>query len=103
MNEKKEAAIKRGEPIVVLDIPLLFESHLTSLVEKIILVYVDEEVQLERLMKRNQFSKQEATARIQSQMPLIEKKNLSDFIIDNNGTITDSQEQLNHIIEKIGL
>ena len=41
-----------------MDIPLLFESKLTDLVEKIILVYVDEDIQLERLMKRNHYSKQ---------------------------------------------
>ena len=51
MNEKKVAAIERGEYLVVMDIPLLFESELTDLVEKIILVYVDEEIQLERLMR----------------------------------------------------
>ncbi|WP_428909349.1 dephospho-CoA kinase [Niallia sp. Krafla_26] len=103
MNDKKEEAIKRGDSIAVLDIPLLFESHLTELVKTIILVYVDAEVQLERLMTRNHYSEQEALARIRSQMPLMEKKKLSDFIIDNNGTIEESEEQLNHILIKLGL
>jgi len=71
MNEKKVAAIERGEYLVVMDIPLLFESELTDLVEKIILVYVDEDIQLERLMMRNQYTETEAHVRIKSQMPLI--------------------------------
>jgi len=101
MNEKKEAAVKRGEFIIVMDIPLLFESELTGLVEKIILVYVDEAVQLERLMIRNDYSKEEAIARIRSQMPLEEKKERSDFIIDNNGSLELTQKQLNTILQKL--
>ena len=102
MIEKKEAAISQGESLIVLDIPLLFESKLTNLVEETILVYVNEEVQLERLMKRNQYSKSEALARIRSQMPLNEKKQLADFIIDNNGSIQQTEKQLNRILSQIG-
>jgi dephospho-CoA kinase len=102
MNEKKVAAKERGENMVVMDIPLLFESKLTDLVEKIILVYVDEDVQLERLMKRNHYTEAEAMARIGSQMPLIEKKKRSDFIIDNNGSLEQTQKQLNAILNRLG-
>jgi dephospho-CoA kinase len=102
MNEKKVAAKERGENMVVMDIPLLFESKLTDLVEKIILVYVDEDVQLERLMKRNHYTEAEAMARIRSQMPLIEKKKRSDFIIDNNGSLEQTQKQLNAILNRLG-
>ncbi|WP_338470470.1 dephospho-CoA kinase [Niallia sp. XMNu-256] len=102
MLEKKETAINHGEMLVVLDIPLLFESELTGLVDKIILVYVDEDVQLERLMKRNQYSESEALARIRSQMPLKDKKQRSDFIIDNNGDIPQTEEQLMMILNQFG-
>ena len=102
MNEKKVAAIERGEYLVVMDIPLLFESELTDLVEKIILVYVDEKIQLERLMMRNHYSETEAHVRIKSQMPLIDKKKHSDFIIDNNGTVEQTQKQLNVVLNKLG-
>ena len=102
MNEKKVAAIQRGEYLVVMDIPLLFESKLTDLVEKIILVYVDEDIQLERLMMRNHYSETEAHVRIKSQMPLIDKKKHSDFIIDNNGTVEQTQKQLNVVLNKLG-
>lgn len=73
MLTKKIDAEARGEHLIVLDIPLLFESKLTYMVDKTLLVYVDEETQLRRLMERNNFTEQEAKARINSQMPLKEK------------------------------
>lgn len=102
MKEKKEAAIKRKEDIVIMDIPLLFESKLTDQVERTLVIYVDEETQLKRLMERNQFSKEEAMARIRSQMPLKEKKHLADYIIDNSGTLEQTKAQLYRLLEEWG-
>lgn len=102
MTDQKEAAIVQGKNIVVLDIPLLFESKLTYMVDKTILVYVDQEIQLERLMKRNQLSLAEAKARINSQIPLADKRNLADAIIDNNGTLEATKTQLEDILSKWG-
>lgn len=100
MFEKREKSIKNGEKLVVLDIPLLFESNLQSMVDKVLLVYVDEETQIKRLMERNQYSKEEAIARIQAQMPLKKKIDLSDEIINNNGTLEETEKQLNDILKK---
>ncbi|WNS74552.1 dephospho-CoA kinase [Bacillus sp. DTU_2020_1000418_1_SI_GHA_SEK_038] len=97
---KKEQAIANGENLVILDIPLLFESKLTYMVDKTILVFVDEDVQLDRLMKRNQFTKADAMARINSQMPLKEKVQLADAVINNNGTIMETEQQLIEILKK---
>lgn len=99
MNDEKVKHLDLGSNVVVLDIPLLFESKLTHMVEKIILVYVDAEVQLKRLISRNQLMESEAMARIQSQMPLIEKIKLADAVIDNNGTINDTKNQLIQILK----
>lgn len=99
MTEKKEAAIKRGEKVVVLDIPLLFESNLTYMVDKTILVYVDAAVQLNRLIKRNGLSEEEALARINSQKPLHEKRALANAVIDNNGSLIDTERQLKEILQ----
>ncbi len=100
MNTKKDEAIETGEKLVVLDIPLLFESKLTNMADKTLLVYVDEKTQLQRLMKRNQLSDVEALARIQSQMPLKDKLELADAFINNNGTIEETEDQLNEILHK---
>jgi dephospho-CoA kinase len=99
MLAEKEAYVQKGAQTVVLDIPLLFESELTHLVDKIIVVYVDDDVQLERLMKRNGFSKEEALARIRAQMPLREKVKKADAVIDNNGTIEETKQQLLQIFK----
>ncbi|KIY22153.1 MULTISPECIES: dephospho-CoA kinase [Mesobacillus] len=100
MAIKRQQAVASNEKAVVLDIPLLFESKLTGLVEKIIVVYVDEKTQLDRLIGRNGFSEEEAITRIRSQMPLKDKIVLADEVIDNNGTIEQSREQLMKILDK---
>lgn len=99
MLEQRDEILQK-KPVVVLDIPLLFESNLTHFVDKIIVVYVEEAIQLERLMKRNGFSQEEALARIRSQLPLSEKKAYADAVIDNNGTIDQTRQQLLTILNE---
>ncbi|MEH7236288.1 dephospho-CoA kinase [Bacillus sp. JJ1562] len=103
MLKEKEEHIMNGEKTIVLDIPLLFESKLTSLVDRTLLVYVDKETQLLRLMNRNNLSKTDAEARIHSQMPLEEKIQLADAVIDNNRTIEDTFDQFREICKKWGI
>ena len=103
MNEEREAAFERGEKIVFLDIPLLFESKLTHMVDKTVLIYVDQDVQLQRLMARNNLTEEQAKARINSQMPLSEKKALADEVIDNNMDIERTRSQLVSVLDKWGI
>ncbi|WP_044893434.1 dephospho-CoA kinase [Bacillus alveayuensis] len=100
MKRQQKEYVEKGEPIVVLDLPLLFESNLVHMVDKVIVVYVDESTQLKRLMKRNGLSREEALARIHAQMPLYEKVKKADAVIDNNGTIVETKDQLIHILSK---
>jgi len=100
MLRQVEKEKKQGSRAVVLDIPLLFESKLTYMVDKTLLVYVDEQTQLERLMQRNGYAKAEAKLRIQSQLPLKDKRKLADEIIDNNGTIENTQTQVEVVLKK---
>ncbi|WP_442595402.1 dephospho-CoA kinase [Neobacillus sp. D3-1R] len=100
MNQEKDNYIAAGHTVIVLDIPLLFESKLTHMVDRTLLVYVDEATQLQRLMSRNPLSEQEALARIHSQMPLKNKVNLADEVINNNGTLEVTKEQLLHVLRK---
>src|SRR5690625_11019 len=94
MLKQRDHYVQAKEKCVVLDIPLLFESRLTNYVEKIIVVYVDEQTQLERLISRDRSSEQDAKQRIDSQLPLRDKVKLADAVIDNNGTIKQSETQL---------
>ncbi|WP_042345404.1 dephospho-CoA kinase [Bacillus massiliigorillae] len=99
MDDQKEAAFARGEEVVFMDIPLLFEGKSHKTVDLSLLVFVDDEVQLQRLMERNGLSKDDALARIHSQMPLAKKKELADAVIDNNGTIEETKNQLRAILD----
>lgn len=100
MLRQRDEHVERGTQAVVLDIPLLFESKLTHFVEKILVVSVRSDVQMDRLMKRNNLSKEEAESRIASQIPVQEKEALADAVIDNNGTMECSFEQLKSLLSK---
>ncbi len=100
MKDWQAEAVKAGKLTVILDIPLLYESKLTHLVEKTIVVFVNKETQLKRLMERNALTEEEALARIASQMPLQEKVKMADDVIDNNGSMEETEKQLEQLIEK---
>ena len=91
----------KDEQFVFLDIALLYEAKFVDLVERVIVVYVNEKVQIERLMSRNSLSKEEALSRIKSQMSAEEKAALSDYSIDNSDTIENTYQQIDEILEKI--
>ena len=78
------------EDIFFMDIPLLFEQDYASWFDETWLVYVRRGTQLDRLMKRDYLTIEDAQARLASQWPLEEKKRLASHILDNNG----SREQL---------
>ena len=99
MNDEKELAIFRGEKVVFLDIPLLYESNLTYMVDKVLVVYVDQTTQLERLMNRNHLTKEEALARITSQLSIEQKRERADAVIDNRGTIEQTKTQLLSVLK----
>lgn len=91
----------KDEQFVFLDIALLYEAKFVDLVERVIVVYVNEKVQIERLMSRNSLSKEEALSRIKSQMSAEEKAALSDYSIDNSDTMEKTYQQIDEILEKI--
>lgn len=82
------------DKLVVVDVPLLYESGLEPMFEEVMVVYVPAEVQLERLMKRDGLDKTEAENRLRAQMPIEEKKRLGDIVIDNSGSLTDTEAQI---------
>lgn len=98
MLRQRDELISYGEKNIFMDIPLLFESKLEHFVEKIIVVSVNKEIQLQRLMERNSFTEDEANARIASQIPVKEKEQLADAVIHNNGTLEDTAIQLQNIL-----
>ena len=91
----------KDEDLVFLDIALLYEANFVDLVEKVVVVYVDEDVQLERLMMRNSLPKEEAIKRVESQMSPREKASLGDFVINNSYSKEDTFQQIDEILEKL--
>ena len=79
---------------IVWDVPLLFEGETKNLVDLTVLVYATPQLQLSRLMERNGYSLEEAKARIAAQMPIDEKRQFADYIIDNSGTQSETKEQV---------
>jgi dephospho-CoA kinase len=73
--------------VVIVDVPLLFECGWQKIFDCTIVVYCEPNVQRNRLMERSDLDAAQADARIASQMPLCEKKNRADFIVDNQGTV----------------
>lgn len=92
-KQMREIEATAPETVVIQDIPLLFESGMHRKLPRIIVVYVPEALQFSRLMKRNHLSAAEARARIRSQIPIEEKRNLADILIDNSGTLEQTRER----------
>ena len=84
-----------------MDIPLLIEQGYEEWFEAVWLVAVSKEMQLKRLMERNQLSEVEAEERIASQMPLEAKRSHADLVIDNNGDLAALYAQLNAALEQL--
>ena len=83
--------------VLIYDIPLLIEGEWYTMMDEVWLVYVNELTQIERLMSRNGFSKEDALARINSQMRLDDKRSFADVIINNSGTPQALTAQLDTI------
>ena len=87
------AEIEKNQPraVVILDVPLLIESGMDAGLSDIIVVYVPEPVQMQRLMARDALTLEQALARIRSQMPIEEKKKRASIVIDNSGSREDTR------------
>jgi dephospho-CoA kinase len=102
MRAKTEKIKKEKDPdLLIWDVPLLIEGNLTQWVEAVILVYTPKEIQLERLMKRNALSKEEAEKRILAQMDIEEKKKYADYVIDNRGTLSETERQVDQLWKQL--
>ncbi|MDD5496855.1 MAG: dephospho-CoA kinase [Atribacterota bacterium] len=80
--------------ICIVEAPLLFEAHLEDMMDKIIVVYLNREEQLKRLLLRNNLTREEAIQRIESQMPLEEKLSRADYVIDNCFSLQQTKKKV---------
>lgn len=100
MNEFESAD---PEGLVVVDIPLLFESKLESMFEHVVVVYVPEEVQITRLIAREGWSEDVAKRRIATQMPIEDKRLRADTVIENQFSLEQTANQVDALMTKWGV
>jgi dephospho-CoA kinase len=100
IRERMAAAVsarKDRSGVLILVIPLLYESARTALVEAVMVVWVDPQTQLRRLVERGGLTDEQARQRIAAQMPLDQKRALADHVIDNRGTPEETRRQVETI------
>lgn len=103
-----EAARAAGARLVVLDIPLLFETRLHGSasranlgVEAVVVVYAPPELQIQRQLDRNGYGREEAERRLAAQIPIDEKRALADHVIDNSGSLAETRRQVEALFEAL--
>ena len=90
-----------GYPVIVYEVPLLFEGNLQEWLRPVILVACDVGTQRTRLQKRDHLTDAEAQKHIDAQMSLAEKRRLADYVIENDGSLADLEQQVGAVVEKI--
>ena len=99
--EELDRLEKRGLDLVILDAPTLIENDLQNDMDYVILVWVDNNTQIQRVRNRDGLVRHDAINRINSQMPLEQKKEFANIIIENNDTLVKTKAQVDLLIEFI--
>jgi dephospho-CoA kinase len=102
MAARTAEAEERGANVVIQDVPLLFENGLEPLYSSVVLVYVPEEMQLERLVQGRGFTPERARAVIGTQVPIEEKRRRAHIVIDNSGTPEQTRAQVEQLWARLG-
>ena len=107
MARRTDAARRAGAPLVVLDIPLLFETRPRDRdaarggSDATVLVYAAPSVQIDRSVARDGCTREETERRIAAQLPIDEKRALADYVIDNGGALADTERQVRDLFAKL--
>lgn len=96
-----EIAAREPGAVVILDIPLLLEANMDRDLAEVIVVYVPEALQLQRLMARDGIDEKAAMARIRSQMPIEEKRKRATRVIDNSGSRSACRQQALEALDRL--
>jgi dephospho-CoA kinase len=103
-----EAARARGAQLVILDIPLLFETRVAGSASRanlgataVVVVYAPRELQVRRLVERSGYDRAEAERRVEAQLPIEEKRERADYVIDNSGSLEETRRQVQALYERL--
>jgi dephospho-CoA kinase len=102
MAARTTEAVEQGANVVIQDVPLLFENGLEPLFSSVVLVYVPEEMQVERLVQGRGFTPERAHAVIATQVPIEEKRRRAHIVIDNSGTPEQTRVQVEQLWARLG-
>lgn len=97
MAQRTAEAVERGAAVVVQDVPLLFENSLERFFSSVVLIYVPEQVQVERLVSGRGFTHEQARAVIGAQLPIEQKRGRAHHVINNSGSLEDTRGQVEAI------
>ncbi|HKW07001.1 MAG TPA: dephospho-CoA kinase [Candidatus Dormibacteraeota bacterium] len=101
MAARTVEAVEHGAEVVVQDVPLLFENGLQGLFSGTVLVYARPQTQLARLLDQRGLSRERATSIIAAQMPIDDKRALATFVVDNDGSIDETQRQVGEVWARV--
>lgn len=91
----------KGYKVIVLDVPLLFEAKMDKFTKPIIVVWVDPETQIQRLLARDKSGEEDARNRINAQMSLDVKRGKANIVIDNTGSLDDLNQQFQKVLVEV--
>jgi dephospho-CoA kinase len=108
MGRRMQSARDAGVPVVVLDIPLLLEGKKRGTgsgsqfpFDAIVVAWVPEEVQLARAAERDGATRDEVLARVRAQLPIDEKREMADHVIDNSGSLAETRRQVEALWDEL--
>jgi dephospho-CoA kinase len=99
--ERTRELDSEDEPLACYEVPLLFEGNLDAAFKPVVVVFAPVDVQVTRTVARDNCTRAEAEARIRAQMPLAEKADRADYVIDNSGSIEVTLAQADDVLDAI--
>jgi dephospho-CoA kinase len=100
-KELNEIVSKDPNAIILVDVPLMIELNLQYTFHKLLVVFVPSEIQVERLMIRDGIGREDAIGRLKAQLPIEDKVGYADFVINNEGTLEETQKQVDELWERL--
>ncbi len=101
IEEMETARFSQRYPLIIIDAALIFEISIEKMFDVLIVVYANLDNRIKRVMERHELKRAEVLARVHRQIPLEDKKEWADFVIDNNGTTDDLKKQTEQIYEEL--
>ena len=103
IKEQFDILESQGEPVAILDAPTLIENNMHEEMDMVILIWVDNSTQIQRIKTRDKLLQGEAINRINSQLSLDKKKDYANFIIDNSKNLIKTKEQVDDLVDLLKL